>query len=174
MHALKMLWITFLNLCCLRLGPGDLPASSVLLSLTLILYAITSSALSLEQLTVTAAILSSLVEISLLVALTASLLYFTHYSARIIQTLTALAGTSILLGILSILPFLWLHHAKINHDDIGIPLLLLIGLMIWSWVVHAHILRHALAVSFFTGFIITIVTFYCIISVLEQLFPSPG
>jgi hypothetical protein len=174
MHTLQTLWTTFFKLCCLRLKPQDLPASSVFLSLTLLFYAITSSALSLEQLSVTATILSGLVETSLLVVLTVSLLYFTHYPARIIQTLTALAGTNILLGILSILPTLWLHQAKINHNDIGIPLLLLLGLMIWSWVIYAHILRHALAVSFFTGFVITIVIFLFIISVLEQLFPSSG
>jgi hypothetical protein len=137
-----------------------------------LLYATINSVLSLGQLSVTAAILSSLVETGLLIMLTVSLLYFTHYSGRIIQTLTALAGSNTLLGILSIFPLLWLHQAKINHNDIGIPLLLLLGLMIWSWVIYAHILRHALEVSFFMGFVITIVIFSFLFNVLELLFPS--
>jgi hypothetical protein len=173
MHTLFVLWSAFFDICRLRLGPQDLPYSNVFLGLTLFLYTVINVALSLMQESVVKeAVLSSLADTGLLVVLTSSLLYFAQYSARITQTLTALAGTNSLLAILVIPVVFWLKHIKGNEGDISLPALLLLGLIVWNFVISAHILRHALAVPFFVGFFLTVVIFFLSVSILSQLFPS--
>ncbi|HEC85099.1 MAG TPA: hypothetical protein ENI48_07685 [Thioploca sp.] len=175
MHTLFVLWSAFFNICRLRLGPQDLPSSNVFLGLTLFLYVVINVVLSLmQQLAVKDAVLSSLVDTGLLVVLTSSLLYFTKYSARIIQTLTALAGTNSLLGILIIPVLFWLEQIGLNEGDTSLPVLLLLGLIVWNLAVSAHILRHALAVPFFIGFFLTVVMYFLTVSILSQLFQFPS
>jgi hypothetical protein len=171
MHTLQVLGKAFFDICRLRLKPQELPYSSVLLGLTLLLYTVTSSVLSAAQVSLLEAVLSSLVETLLLIALVSSLLYMTHYPRRILQTLTALAGANSLLGILSGPPMFWLFYAKLNQMDMTIPLLLLLGLIIWSLVVYAHILHHALEVSFFTGFVLSLMISILIMDASRLLFP---
>lgn len=172
MHTFQVLTLSFFNLCRFRLKPQDLPASTVLLGLTLLFYTLTSVVLSLVHVSLPQAMLSSLVETLLLVALVSSLLLITHHFGRIIQTLTALAGADSVFGILSGLPMFWLHSASLNHSDMTIPLLLLLALIIWSLVVYAHVLRHALEVSFFTSFVLSLMIFILMTDALILLFPS--
>ncbi len=172
MHTFKVIILSFFKLCRFHLKPQDLPVSTVLLSLTLLFYTFTSVVLSLAHVSLPQAMLSSLVETLLLVALVSSLLFITHHFGRIIQTLTALAGADSVLGILSGPPMFWLHSASLNHSDMTIPLLLLLALIIWSLVVYAHILRHALEVSLFTSFVLSLMIFILMTDALTLLFPS--
>ena len=158
MHTLYVLWSAFFLICQLRWRPQDLPASSVLLILSLGVYALVSMMLSLFQLSIPLAILSALLDTSLLILLTSSLLATVHYSARINQTLTALAGTNSILGILSIPLLFWLKQLQLQPSEIALPELLLLGLIVWNIVVYAHILRHALEVPFFIGVVLTVIT----------------
>jgi hypothetical protein len=174
MQALIVLWSTFFNICRLRLGPQDLPSSNVLLSLSLFFYAAVGVALSLLRLSVKEAVLSNIVDVGLLIVLTSSLLYVARYSARITQTLTALAGTNGLLGILSFPVLFWLEQARLNESDISLPALLLLGLIVWNFLVYAHILRHALVVPFFVGSIFTVIMYFLTFSILNLLVPIAG
>jgi hypothetical protein len=169
MHSLQILSLAFFDICRLRLRPQDLPASSVLLSLTLLLYLVVTGILSLMQFPVKEAMLLSLVEIGLLVVLTSSLLYITHYAARMTQTITALAGTNSLLGIFAFPLVLWIDF---YNGDVTLPVLLLLGLIVWNLVIHAHILRHALGVSFFIGFNLTLVIQFLTFSIINQVVPK--
>jgi hypothetical protein len=166
MHSLQILSLAFFDICRLRLRPQDLPASSVLLSLTLLLYLVVTGILSLMQFPVKEAMLLSLVEIGLLVVLTSSLLYITHYAARMTQTITALAGTNCILGIFTFPLVLWIDF---YNGDVTLPVLLLLGLIVWNLVIHAHILRHALAISFFMGFNLTLIIHFLNFSIINQL-----
>jgi hypothetical protein len=112
-------------------------------------------------------ILSALLDTSLLILLTNSLLYIVHYSVRINQTLTALAGTNSVLGILSIPLLVWLEQLQLQPSDIALPKLLLIGLGVWNIVVYAHILRHALEVPFFVGVGLTVITYLLTLDLLN-------
>ena len=172
MHTFQVLTLSFFNLCRFHLKPQDLPTSTVLLGLTLLLYTLTNIILSLAHVSLPQAMLSSLVETSLLIALVSSLLYVTHHPGRIIQSLTALAGADSVLGMLSGPPMLWLHSANLNHSDMTIPLLLLLALIIWSLAVYAHVLRHALEVSFVTGLVLSLMIFILMTDALILLFPS--
>lgn len=172
MHTFYILWSVFFDICRLRAGPQDLPTSSVLLGLSLIIYMITgviNGLLSPEQLPFTKVVAWSVIETVLLVLLTSSLLHFAHYSARVMQTLTAVAGTSTQLSIIS-MPFIfWFAQAKHTHSDPTLPLLLLLSLSIWSLTVYAHILRHALMVPFFVGLMLAMTSYSLIAIILYQL-----
>jgi len=171
MHALYVLLSAFLDICLLRRGPQDLPYSPVLLTLTSFIYLLINFVLAPEQLTVKEMVLWSLSDTLLLVILTSSLLYFTHYTARIVQTLTGLIGSYSLLGLFYIPLIFWLQEMKSDVNTVTFPEVLLFGLAIWSLVVHAHILRHALNVSLIIGFILTFITYFLEVSLLSQLFP---
>ncbi|OAD22651.1 hypothetical protein THIOM_001540 [Candidatus Thiomargarita nelsonii] len=43
------------------------------------------------------------------------------------------------------------------------------GLIVWNLIIHAHILRHALAVSFFMGFNLTLIIHFLSFSIINQL-----
>lgn len=168
MHSLKILLSAFFDICRLRLKPQDLPASSVLLSLTLLFYIVINGAFSLIQYPVKEAMLLTTMELGLLVALTSSLLYIVHYTARITQTLTALIGTNCVLGVFGLPLGFWIEF---SNSDVSLPVLLFFGLIVWNLLVYAHILRHALAVSIFMGFILTITIHTMLFSIINQLVP---
>ncbi|EDN68617.1 conserved hypothetical protein, membrane [Beggiatoa sp. PS] len=166
---LLTLWSKFFDLCRLRLKPQDLPYSQAFLNMTLSVYAIISIVLSLIHTSIFDAILSTIIEIGLLIILISSLLYLVHYPTRIIQTLTALAGASCVLGILSFPVMYWFEFYR--DYEITIPILLLFGLGVWNFTVYAHVLRHALAVPFFVGLLLTFIIFTINFSVLSQILP---
>jgi hypothetical protein len=165
MQSLLTIWSLFFDLCRLRLKPQDLPYSHAFLSMTLLVYVIISITLSLIHISIFEAILSTIIEIALLIILISSLLYLAHYPTRIIQTLTALLGASCVLGILSFPVMYWFEFYR--DFEITIPILLLLGLGVWNFTVYAHVLRHALAVPFFVGFLFTFIIFTLNFSVLN-------
>jgi len=172
MHALLTLWSAFFDLCRLRITPQELPDSKFLLKFTLVFYTLISGAISLIHSSLPEALLSSLLDTALLVLLISSLLYFAHYSARINQTLTALAGANCVLGILLFLPVYWLKFYQSDAGEAGgLAILLLLGLMVWNFVISAHILRHALEVPFFIGVLLTCIISLLTFSVLSQVVP---
>jgi hypothetical protein len=128
--------------------------------------------LSLFQLTIISAILAALLDTSLLMVITSSLLLIVRYPARINQTLTALAGTSSILGILSIPLLFWLKQLQLQPNEVALPELLLIGLIVWNIVVYAHILRHALEVPLVMGVGLTIITHLLTFAIFNFIFQS--
>ena len=169
MHALLTLWSAFFDLCRLRITPQDLPHSKFLLKVTLVFYILISAAISLIHRSLPEALLSSLLDTGLLVLLISSLLYFARYSARINQTLTAFAGANCVLGILLFIPIYWLQFYQ--NDAGGFAILFLFCLMVWNFVISAHILRHALEIPFFIGVLLTGIISVLTFSVLSQLVP---
>ena len=167
MRSLYILWSAFFDICRLRLGPQDLPASSVLLGLSLSFYVVINVIVLWMQFPVGQAILLTVVETGLFVILISSLLYFVHYSARIYQTLTALAGINGVFGILTIPLIFWIEF---YDNNVGLPVLLFLGLIVWNLLVFAHILRHALVVSLFMGMVLTIIIHSLTFSIVNQLF----
>ena len=169
MHSLYTLWKAFFDICRLRIAPQNLPISSVLLGLTLLFYTFISMTLSLTQLSLKDAMLSSIVDTSLLVVLPSSLLYIAHYPARIPQTLTAIAGTNCILGILTFPLVFWLKFY--DGQMTFLALLLLLSLIGWGVLVYAHILRHALNISFFLAVMLTMFMNLLTFNVLAQIVP---
>jgi hypothetical protein len=171
MQTFKILFSIFFDICRFKLGPQDLPASSLLLKITLLFYMMVGGILSLLQSSVKEALLSTLLEATMMVLLVSSLLYFTHLSTRIVQTLTALAGTGTIITILSIPLVDWFEQAKLAQQDLTLPIILILCFMWWNFAVYAHILRQALEVNLSTSLIVTMVIYIFTLTVLEQLIP---
>jgi hypothetical protein len=163
----------FVSLCLLRSGPADAPPSSSLLVQTLLAYLSIGWLISMLHLELAEGLLSTLVDAALLMGMTGGLLAVRGYKARLQQTLIALMGAGILLGILAFPLLLWL---KIAAQQVGfsptLASLLLIGLMIWSIAITANIMREALSVSFTVGVLVAVIYALVSIQVMNFLFSA--
>jgi len=169
MSRLITIW---LDICLLRAGPQDLPASRTLLGLTVGSYLLVSLLLSLPGFPGGTAVLVAVLDLGLLVAFTTALLYFFGKWARLQQTLTALTGTGTLLGMLA-LPMVYLLSQGPEENFIaGLAALFWLFLFGWSLLVVAHIMRHALSIPF--PYAIGIAVLYTLVALqlMAALFPG--
>ena len=96
---------------------------------------------------------------------------FSSHRARLVQTLTALAGTGAIITLVSLPISGWFLGAGPESREGGFAIILLLMLVAWSLAVAGHIFRHALSVPFFVGLVLAIVFYGISISVFRALFP---
>jgi hypothetical protein len=108
----------------------------------------------------------SLLAISVQFCIVAMLLNLRGYQARIPQTLSALAGTGFIFGLLSLLILTRVDPGK-PQPDLALLYLILFG---WSLAVDAHIYRHALSVKFGIGALMAVLIFAVNFILLKNLF----
>lgn len=161
----------FIQICLLRQGPQDLPTSGILLAIALSAHTLMSIVLSNVSLSAVSALLAGLLDSTMLVILTGTLLYVQRRNARIVQTVTALAGTGAIITLLALPLSGWLHGADQAAGEGGFALLLLLILTGWSLAIAGHIFRHALSVPYFIGLVLAGVFYWISISVFRSLFP---
>lgn len=145
--------ITFyFELCLLRRAPQDLPASETLFSLVLtagiavgVLVGITGGVHPLVGFA------QSVLEISLMLALLYGGLRLAGHPGRFNQSANALLGTGALIGILALPAVALSALADAETDAAALGTLLLLGVLCWSILVTAHILRHTFALSLGQG-----------------------
>ena len=172
--SLRAILNPFVQICLLRQGPQDLPTSGILLGLTLAAHTLMAILLSNISLSVASAFLAGLLDTVMLVTLAGTLLYVQRRGARILQTVTALAGTGAIITFIALPISGWLHGADQSAGEGGFALLLLLILTGWSLAVAAHIFRHALSIPYFFGLILAVVFYAISISVFRALFPVPA
>ena len=146
----------FWEICLLRKGPEDVPYSPPLMLLLLLLgYVVDNLRINLLLPGITAWQLAGilLLHTLLMLSITAGLLTLFGYRARIIQTLTALTGTGVILSLL-MLPLDFITRQ--NPQNFTMASLIIMAVQIWSLVIIGHILTHALSVHRLTGVIIAI------------------
>ena len=171
LSSLRAIFDPFIQICLLRQGPQDLPLSGILLAITLIAHTVMSILLSNVSLSAASALLSGVVDTVLLVVLTGALLTVQRRNARVIQTVTALAGTVAIITLVALPVSGWRHGADQAAGEGGFALLLLLILTGWSLAVAGHIFRHALSVPYFLGLVLAAVFYWISISVFRALFP---
>ncbi len=168
---IEALW----NICLMRLGPQDLPASRVLLYLVAAAYAgagFVVNVINLPDIGLFTALLSALVDTAVLMGVTALLLWVRDLGARYVQTATALVGTGALFTVMA-LPLVTLQAQAAPEGNFAVAVAL-IALMLWNLNVVGHILRHALDTRFFIGLLLSVVYLYISISVFRAFFaPAP-
>jgi len=140
----------YFAVCTFRLGPQDLPAAGVFLLISLVLYALASTALVLPARELPVAVLSGTTETALLLLITWVLLRLRGVPQRFRQTATALTGTGFLFSLVA-LPLFCLHGVSAGPLLLAVIGLLVLSLVVWNVAVMAHILRHALSASFPMG-----------------------
>ncbi len=153
----------FLQIALLRRPPQELPCSGVLLGLVLAGHLLLGLVLYLFQYPVLNALIAAATGTVMLSALSYSLLYMNGVRNRFIQTLSALAGTDILIGLISI-PVITLGAS-------GPASLLYLLILAWNLTVAGHILRHALSVTALQGFIFALIFFMATIMAMRSILP---
>jgi hypothetical protein len=148
MQALvKVFW----DIALWRRGPRDVPASPLLLALTVAAYSATSVAQSLLVDGPELLVLRTLVDLALTMAMFGACLLLTRRTHRLLQTLTAVLGTSALLA----LPMILLQLAGRQAGPDGPVALLLellsLPLLAWYVLVLGHVVRQALDAPLVTG-----------------------
>lgn len=169
MQQLIRVW---LNICLWRAVPQDLPASGILLSLSLASYALVSVLVSLGSYGLAGAVQLALLDLGLLAAFVLILLYLQSKTARIYQTLSALAGTGSLLGVFA-LPLVWWAQPGLQPEQVPVLLTLFwLLLLVWNLLVMAHIMRHALSSSFPVGLGVSLLYVLVSMEFIAALFPQ--
>ncbi len=170
--ALSTLSRAFLDICLLRKGPQDLPKSSVLLYLSLILYMVFDVLLTVQARPFEDALLVSFIDVGFLLGVIFFILKQHHYLDRWVQTITALCGTGVILGIF-IFPLVY-GGAQNQYETWlqQIIILLFIIMVIWNIAVLAHIVRNAISTSLGIGIAIAILYIWMSSLLISMLFPE--
>lgn len=161
----------FVQITMLQGKPQDLPSSLFLLKLTLAAHALLGVLMFTSRLPFMQALLAGATSTLVMCALSASLLFANRQSARIVQTLTAMAGSDVVIGIAALPVTAWLHS---NGDGAasGLAGLLFLGLVVWNLVVAGHVLRHALSSPLPLGVVLALVLYVLSINIMHALFPG--
>jgi hypothetical protein len=142
----------FVDLCLLRRRPQDLPASSALLALVLGAALLGGMLLSLAA---GASLASGLGQTALDLLLMLGALHLAlkllDKRKRFVQTATSLVGTETLIGLVALLPVGLAGPDAHDSPQLLLAGLLFMGLVAWSVLVTAHILRHAFDISLMQG-----------------------
>lgn len=170
-QSLRALVNPFVQICLLRQGPQDLPTSGILLGIALTAHLVMTALLSNISLSVLTALSWGALNTGLMVVLTVAILYLQRRNTRVIQTLTALAGTGAVITFIALPISGWLHGANHAAGEGGFALLLVLILTGWSLAVVGHIFRHALSVPYFMGLVLAMVFYLISIMIFRALFP---
>lgn len=161
----------FVELCALRRPPQDLPASDVLLGLTLAADLVVGIMVGLTAgLSWLTSLMQGITEISImLVALYAALTQL-RMRPRFIQAATALLGSGALLGLLAILPLSMNPTGTDQTDMAALGAFLLLALVIWGIVVTGHILRHTFGLTLGQGSAIAVAFEILTVTIVTAMF----
>lgn len=166
------LFRAFLDLCLLRAGPQQLPASPFLLGLALAAYALTGLPLLLLEFDLPAAAGQVALDVALLAATARLLLAARRRAERFTQTYTALTGSGTLLNLAALPILLGLYGAEAAGGGAGLFSLLWMGLFVWSLLVSGAIYHHALDLPLPAGIGVALGYLLLILALNAQLFPS--
>ncbi len=155
------------DICMLRKGPQHLPASSALTALAIavsVLMGVWVEAVVGAEHLLTRPLASTLASLAFVLVL----LNLRGVPARFRQTYTAFAGAGALLTLVFV-PIVW-SLTQSQQALNPIASLAFWCLTVWSFIIDAHIFRHALSVSFTVGFLFATVAFALIATLRYLLF----
>lgn len=157
-----------IRILLMQAGPQDLPASRSSLVLSIVLYwmvATTVTVTTNESRGLSLLLLSFILQLAMVFAV----LQMSNRVARFNQTASALFATAALLGLIN-LP-LWLMAEP--PMPAGLALLILGGLF-WSLAVDGSIWRHALDRSFGMGLSVAVLLFVIHFAIMQSIGPPAG
>jgi hypothetical protein len=156
--ALK-LW----DICAFRAGPQDLPASSSFLLMAIAAYWLVGVMGLAIQMPLPSALLQAAVDLALLSGLAWLGLRVRNHTARFTQTMTALAGTGALIGLVAWPVVLWMTQVAAAGQGGGLATLVFLLVLGWSLAVTAIIVQAAMAIP--RGMAIAFTVGYLVLSV---------
>ena len=158
----------FFDICLLKKGPQDVPQSRFLFWLSLTLYGVVGFLMLRLSVGWLESLFQLLTGIILLLAFTAGILFLMGRKSRFLPVVTAMLGTDMILSFFA-LPVL----GTITTGRMSLfSELVYLGLVIWSWLVMGHILRHALSVSLSFGMGLAFIYIFSTFQIMGLLFPE--
>lgn len=172
MSALKIIIQAFLEICLLRKGPQDIPASSLFFGICAGTYALSGLLLATAYQDFNNAVITALADSGLTILITYLLLFIVRRPQRWLQTGTALLGTGTIFSLLAT-PVYYAIAAQ-GGGQSGSPVLsiLIWVLIIWNVIVMAHILKHALSVSFPMGILVALTYIFIVSGTIISITPE--
>ncbi len=169
----KSLIFLFFDLVRLRRGPQDLPASQYLLIVTGFLLIVTAMLGDHMNDGLIDKLIFALTQVAILTAIVWGILAINRKPERLVQTLTAFYGTSVLIQLV-VWPFRsWLLSMPDEaRKQANVPLFAVIVLVIWSFVVMVYIYRNALGCSRGKAILLSIVTQMIVGMLMQTLFAN--
>ncbi len=141
----------FIGIGLLKASPSSLPNSRFLLNVMAAAYFLVGLLLSLPQATLLQALLQTVVDMVVLVAFVYFALNSTDHRSRLVQTLSATFGVSIIFGVAAGILMAAMFGLASGTPAFNLPAILYILLLIWSLVVFGYILQQSMDVSLFFG-----------------------
>ena len=168
------LFITLVDIILLRKGPEDIPRSSVLLVVVVLIWLAAGAAViaSIEILDQTDFVVS-LMTAAVAILLYSSVLVFSNKTARLLQTLTAILGCGAVLQLFFVI--VRVVFGSLIDENVGALVSYLI--LLWSVPVEGHIIARATDRYWYVGFLIAFSVFILqielsnFINPVEQLTP---
>ena len=158
---------TFCYMCLLKYRPQDIPASRELLLLSVGIYFLLDFVLAELDNNITGALPAAIVDTVFLLVFVLLLLLLCRKVNRWTQTVTALAATGIIFGLLLMPGVLTVSESDPMTFMQQIFSVLLYLVLIWYVVVLAHIFRHAMSSSFALGTCVSIM--YLLLGIFIEL-----
>jgi len=165
------LLLRFLDICLLRLAPQDLPGSSFLLGLSLVMYAALAFGAALLSLPFFPALVLALFDAGLIAGLLWILLWIRDTLNRFPQTLIALYGSGTVMQLIALPLVLW-QTAEVAAPAQGVAALLLWVWLLWHLLVVGHVLRHAVNTILPLGTLLALLYLFVSFSVTRTIFFS--
>lgn len=161
----------FVDICLLRAGPQDLPASRFLLWLTGVASLITGTLVIIEGLGgVGRALLAQLLDLVLLLVLLRAALTATARGGRFLQTASALFGTGTFINMVTMPLQLTMGDEPLSSPFGGLAAVLYLLMIVWALLVMGHILRHAFEIRLGAANLIALGYFFVINWLIQSLF----
>lgn len=164
---MSRLFQRLLDVMRMRAGPEDMPPGWGIAALLGLAY-LAEGVIADQLLDGTDSAPRSLISVNLQFLVIAALLAARRMSVRLPQTITALAGTGLIFGALSILLVMQAEAGKAQ------PLLALLWLamFVWSLLIDAHVYRRALSITMSLGILVAVLLFGLNFLLIEALFPA--
>jgi hypothetical protein len=162
---MDVLFRLFWGICIFKKGPEEVPASLPLFLTLFTANLVLELSLGLSVYPFLQSLLLSLTSFLTLLVLSYLWLFLYKHRSRLLQTMTAFAGISLLTNLLIFLPLTLSWRSGLIIDS-SFALINLVSL-IWILSIYAHIFRRALPVSFFLGFALAL-TYFVSFSALSE------
>lgn len=172
MNSVKIVIQAFYEICLLKKRPQDLPVSGVFFCLCAATYAISSLLLTLTYQDLRSSLLAAFMDAGLTILITCLILFVIRRPERILQTGTALLGTGTIFSLLAMPVYSLLALPVLAQSGSPVLSFLVWVLIIWNIAVMAHILRHALTVSYPMAVLLALVYVIVVSAAIVNVVPE--
>lgn len=172
MNTLKIITRAFYEICLLKRRPQDLPGSGAFFCMCAAAYALSSFILTLAYQDIQKSALVAFIDAGLTILITYLLLLAIRKPQRNLQTGTALLGTGTIFSLLAMPLYYLLAVPAIGQSGNPVLTFLVWILIVWNIAVMAHILKHALTVSYPMGVLVALMYIIIVSGTIINIAPE--